>query len=237
VTELSNGLRRAVKLTSETGGQKPRAKNSAITIVPSAPVKDKPQLSRIREISADLFAQKGYNGVGISEIGEAVGLARGALYYHINSKEELLYGIVVQYIDELVVAGERIAAEMPDPVARIRLLSRYLMQTIGAHINEMTVCFREVNSLTGERHAVVSTQHSRYQAIWGKAIEDGVKLGVFRPLPPVALKGLLGMYFYSFLWLNPRGRQAPEEIGEVFCELVFRGITANPRAAVKRAKL
>ncbi len=119
---------------------------------------------------------------------------------------------------------------MPDPVARIRLLSRHLMRTIGAHISEMTVCFREVNSLTGERHDFVSGQHARYQRVWARAVEDGAAGGLFRPMPPVALKGLLGIYFYSFLWLDPQGRHAPEEIADIFSDLVFRGIAVDPEA-------
>ena len=166
---------------------------------------DTPQRSRIRGIAAALFAAKGYNAVGVSEIGEAVGLARGALYHHITSKEELLYNIAIRYIGDLVESGRTISDDMPDPVARIRLLSRHLMRVIGAHINEMTVCFREVNSLTGERHAIISQLHTEYQNIWARAIADGVEAGAFRPVEPVALKGILGMYFYSFLWLNPDG--------------------------------
>ena len=34
-----------------------------------------------------LFAKKGYNGVGVAEIGAASGFGRGALYHHIESKE------------------------------------------------------------------------------------------------------------------------------------------------------
>ncbi|MGE4482845.1 TetR/AcrR family transcriptional regulator [Acidocella sp.] len=195
---------------------------------------DTPQRSRIRAISAALFAEKGYNAVGISEIGEAVGLARGALYHHIGSKEELLYNIVIRYISDLVESGRTISDDMPDPVPRIRLLSRHLMRVIGAHINEMTVCFREVNCLTGERHDVVSQLHAEYQQIWAQAIEDGVSKGVFRPLPSVALKGVLGMYFYSFLWLDPSGRHRPEEIADIFSDLVFQGVAATAKTRRNR---
>ncbi len=191
---------------------------------------DTPQRSRIRGIAAALFAAKGYNAVGVSEIGEAVGLARGALYHHITSKEELLYNIAIRYIGDLVESGRTISDDMPDPVARIRLLSRHLMRVIGAHINEMTVCFREVNSLTGERHAIISQLHTEYQNIWARAIADGVEAGAFRPVEPVALKGILGMYFYSFLWLNPDGHHRPEETADIFSNLVFRGIVGEPRA-------
>ncbi|MEW6768041.1 MAG: TetR/AcrR family transcriptional regulator [Pseudomonadota bacterium] len=197
---------------------------------------DTPQRKHIRSVAAKLFAEKSYHEVGVAEICEAAGMARGALYHHIGSKEELLYNIAVRYMTFLVEAGEQITADMPDPVARIRLLSRNLMRTISAHINEMTVCFREINSLTGERHAFVSRQHSRYQKIWGRAIGDGVERKIFRKVPVVALKGMLGMYFYSFLWLNPHGKQAPEEIADVFCDLVFRGIASNPTSFFDSSK-
>ncbi len=186
--------------------------------------KGSPQRERIRRVSAELFAAKGYNGVGIAEIGAAVGLGRGALYYHIGSKEDLLYDIASRYISDLVKSGQAIAAKVEDPVARIRQLSRHLMGTIGAHLAELTVCFREVNALTGNHHLVVSNLHAQYQKIWADAIADGMEKGVFRPIPTVALKGLLGMYFYSFLWLNPQGRSTPQEIADIFSELVLRAV-------------
>ena len=196
---------------------------------------ESPQLARIRRISADLFAAHGYNAVGIAEIGEAVGLGRGALYYHISSKEDLLYDIAIRYITELVDAGQRILAEVQDPQTRLRRLSRHLIRTIATHLSELTVCFREVNALTGERHRIVSKLHSRYQAIWSEVITDGAAKGVFRRLPPVALKGILGMYFYSFLWLKPHGRNGPDEIADVFSDLVFRAVAAPGRSVRTRS--
>jgi AcrR family transcriptional regulator len=190
----------------------------------SATATESPQLIRITRICAELFAAKGYNAVGIAEISDAVGLGRGALYHHINSKEELLYRIVIKYIRELVTEGHQIVKNEIDPSRCVKKLSRHLIGTIAGQLFELTVCFREVNALTGERHRTVSKLHSEYQAIWSKVISDGVKEGTFRPLPPVALKGILGMYFHSFLWLKPSGLNRPDEVADIFTDLVLRGI-------------
>lgn len=183
---------------------------------------DTPQKERIRRITAKLFADKGYRAVGVAEIGDAVGLGRGALYYHIRSKEDLLYDIMIRYITDLVMVGHQILEEYSDPRDRITQLSRYMMRTIANNLPELTVCFREADSLTGERHREVSQLHLRYQEVWATTIREGAEQGVFRELPQVALKGILGMYFYSFLWLNPSGRNTSDEIADIFADIVFR---------------
>ncbi|WP_246317124.1 TetR/AcrR family transcriptional regulator [Hyphomicrobium methylovorum] len=190
-----------------------------------------PQFERIQKIAADLFATRGYRAVGVAEIGEAVGLGRGALYYHISSKEDLLFSIVVRYIEDLVAAGRDSLESEPDPRKRIYLLSRKLMATIFANLPEMTVCFREADCLTGQRHRIVSDLHQAYQDIWMNTFREGEKKGLFRPLPTVAIKGMLGMYFYSFLWLKPSGRRSSREIADIFADMALAAAEATDRSA------
>lgn len=44
---------------------------------------------KIFEISMNLFATKGYDATSIEEITSVVGVAKGTLYYHFSSKEEI----------------------------------------------------------------------------------------------------------------------------------------------------
>ncbi len=180
------------------------------------------QRNNILRVSAALFAKKGFQSVGVAEIGEAVNLGRGALYYHIGSKEQLLFDIVKKYIVELVETGKEIVRDNDDPETRIRLLSYGMLSVVADNLAELTVCFREAEALTGPRHRTVSKLHSDYQSIWTQTLADGHSKGVFRAMPPVAVKGLLGMYFHSFLWLNPKGASSSREIADVFSDIVLR---------------
>ena len=186
------------------------------------------QAKKITKVAASLFAKKGYNGVGVAEIGAASGFGRGTLYHHIESKEGLLHEIASHYISELVESGHRITRENPDPTQRLNALSRHLMSVISSSLAEIVVCFREVQSLTGQRHQEVMCMHAEYQKIWSKTIEEGVQKNVFREVDRIAVKGLLGMYFYSCLWLKPDGLQSPEDIGDVFSDLIIRSLTKGP---------
>ena len=183
------------------------------------------QAKKITKVAASLFAEKGYNGVGVAEIGAASGFGRGTLYHHIESKEDLLHEIASQYISGLVQSGHRITREYPDPVERLNALSRHLMAVISNSLAEIVVCFREVQSLTGSRHDDVMCMHAEYQKIWSKTIDDGVEQNVFRAVDKIAVKGLLGMYFYSCLWLKPDGLQSPADISDVFSDLVIRSLS------------
>lgn len=90
-----------------------------------------PTRTRVLQVAAALFADKGYSAVGVNEIGEASGLGRGALYYHISSKEDLLYDITTAYMTDLVTEARAILEREPSGVPRIRELSRALMGAIA----------------------------------------------------------------------------------------------------------
>ncbi|WP_030621990.1 TetR/AcrR family transcriptional regulator, partial [Streptomyces fulvoviolaceus] len=48
---------------------------------------------KIIDTAAELFARQGYAATSVNDLGRAVGLAKGALYYYIGSKENLLIEI------------------------------------------------------------------------------------------------------------------------------------------------
>lgn len=183
-----------------------------------------PTRLRVLQVAASLFADRGFSGVGVNEIGEATGLGRGALYYHISSKEDLLYDITTAYMSDLINEGRVILSSEPNPTERVRKLSRALMMAISEHLSEMTVCFRELHALTDERRRSVTSLHGDYQDIWTRTLADGVATGEFKPTPSVVLKGLLGMYFYSFLWLTPRGPENAAAIGDSFADVVLNSV-------------
>ena len=171
---------------------------------------------QILRTAAQLFAARGFHAVGIAELGDAVALGRGSLYHHIGSKEDLLYDISREYIADLAAHAADVVRRPLPPAKRLVLLGEYLMLKIASHQAELTVCFREVQSLTGERHREVMALHAAYEGAWKKLLRDGEAAGVFRPYDPIVLKGLLGMYFYSYLWLKPTGRTGPRDVAERF---------------------
>lgn len=179
---------------------------------------------RILETAADLFATKGFHATGMADLEKATGLGRGALYYHISSKEELLFAITTRYLHLLIEAGEALLADEMPAETRFREYSKTVMSVIVEHLAELTVCFREVHAVVGEHKAELLALHRRYENIWTQILERGVAEGIFARADVVAVKAVLGMHHYSYLWIRPGGRKSPEQIAEEFCELILPGL-------------
>ncbi len=176
----------------------------------------------IMEVAAKLFADKGFGSVGISEVGEVAGFGKGALYYHIKSKEDLLFDIMTVYMVELINAARAIEIGGASVADRVRALSQSFMEIMFASRPEMTVCFREVHALNEARRKGVLGLHAEYQDIWMRVFQDGARQGVLRPLSKIEVKALLGMYFYSFLWIKGDGALTIDAIAENFASLTLR---------------
>ncbi|MBU8826833.1 TetR/AcrR family transcriptional regulator [Mycolicibacterium goodii] len=181
----------------------------------------------ILRISAELFAKSGYHGTGISDLGAAVGLGRGALYHYIGSKETILYEISSRQLAQMNKVADDLAVTETDPEERLRGLARALLRNIAEHRAEWTVFFREYHALTGERRDRVIAARERYEAHWRNALDQGVRERRFRPLPTLMVKGLLGMFNYSYLWLTLDGPESPEDIADEFLDTVLAGMNAE----------
>jgi len=124
----------------------------------------------------------------------------------------------------MVEYGESLLEEEGPADEKLRGLARRLMETIADNLPELTVFFADFRALTGPHRREVAEIRQRFEAVWAQLLEDGVREGTFRPTDPLVVKGILGMFNYSFLWLRPRGQYRPEEIGDLFIDLLQNGL-------------
>ncbi|GLC81298.1 TetR/AcrR family transcriptional regulator [Lacrimispora brassicae] len=77
--------------------------------------------NEILDAADELFGQKGFDGTSTNDILEKVGIARGTLYYHFKSKEDIMDALIERYHVQLVNAAKEIASNKSLPVTQ-RLL-------------------------------------------------------------------------------------------------------------------
>lgn len=182
---------------------------------------------RILRMAAALFAEKGYHGTGVAELGRVAGIQRGALYYHIRSKEELLFELCKRHVEDAVDFGESLLATAVDPEEKLRQLIHRHLRMIVAHQSEIIVSFREMHWLTGTRAEYLRQLRDRYESVVRAILTEGVEQGRFRSAEPVLVNGLLGLISYAYLWFNPEGPLSADEIADRFADLALHGLVVQ----------
>lgn len=184
-----------------------------------------PTKERILQIAAELFERNGYDATGIAELGEAVNLGRGALYHHIESKEWLLFEISMRHMTAMADRTEDLVATDLPPAEKLRQLSRLLLRMIADSRPEATVTFRDARALSTDRASALGRQRRRVEAAWQRLMDEGRDAGVFRAIDPVVMKGLWGMHVIAYRWIEKDGHLTPEQIGDIFCDVLLHGVS------------
>jgi TetR/AcrR family transcriptional regulator, cholesterol catabolism regulator len=181
---------------------------------------------RIVRMAVELFAELGYHGTGVAEIARRSGVRQGALYYHIGSKEQLLYDVIRAHVDESFQGESTIAASDLAPDAKLAQLIRHHVATMIARRDEVGIYLREAHHLTGARARELQRLRDAVDGIWQDVLAEGVREGTFREVDQIEVNALLGTANTVALWYRPEGTLSPEEIADRFVTLAVRGLGA-----------
>lgn len=116
--------------------------------------------------AARLFAESGYNGVSLEDIGAAVGVSGPAVYRHFAGKQALLGAVLVQVSDDLVTGGTRVATEGSTPGARMHALIEFHVEFALGHADVIRVHDRDVAHLDARDHSEVRRLQRAYIELW-----------------------------------------------------------------------
>lgn len=87
--------------------------------------------NEILDVAERLFGTKGFESTSTSDILNEIGIARGTLYYHFKSKEELLDAMIDRMMKRLIEKAEGIAAQKEVPV-----LQRLTMMMLSLNVSD-----------------------------------------------------------------------------------------------------
>lgn len=176
---------------------------------------------RILDESLTLFAQNGYDGTGVEQIAEKVGIKAPSLYKHFKGKEEILNALIdsaekhyedsfgsESHIGRLPESREEFiqdalkksAFTMNDPI--IRKIRKFLVQ----------------EQFRNERLAGITTRHQLdgLQGMYTKIIRSMMDSGLFKEDDP----GLLATELTApiVLWISKADRQ-PQSCQEILKDI------------------
>jgi TetR/AcrR family transcriptional regulator, cholesterol catabolism regulator len=178
--------------------------------------------SELTRQAARLFAERGYHGTSIGDLAEAMGVQKGSLYAHIESKQDLLYATMRDGADAFHAGLDEIPDDLP-PAEKIRLAIRAHLRTVADQLDVATVFMREWRYLDGERLEEVVAERRRYEERFRAFFREGRDLGALRSDLDEAAAALLilSAVNWAYTWLAP-GRDT-DEIADRFFALLIDG--------------
>jgi TetR/AcrR family transcriptional regulator, cholesterol catabolism regulator len=179
--------------------------------------------SELTREAARLFAERGYHGTSIGDLAKALGVQKGSLYAHIESKQDLLY----EAMQEGAHAFHDALDSVPDdaPVAdRIRLALRAHLRIVAEQLDVATVFVREWRYLEGERAEEFLAARRRYEERFRALFREGREVGALRTDLDEHAAALLVLSAanWAYTWLPPD--TDTDELADRFYATLLDGI-------------
>jgi TetR/AcrR family transcriptional regulator, cholesterol catabolism regulator len=179
--------------------------------------------SELTREAARLFAERGYHGTSIGDLAKAMGVQKGSLYAHIESKQDLLYEAMREGAEAFHAALD----EIPDDLRvteRIRLALRAHLRVVAEQLDIATVFVREWRYLEGERAAEFLAERRRYEERFRTLFREGRELGELRTDldDQAAVLLVLSAANWAYTWL-PAGADT-DELADRFFAILIDGI-------------
>lgn len=194
--------------------------------VPTATVVEARRAVRLRQIhdaAAKGFAETGYDAAGVTELCQWTGIARGALYRYIGSKQELLAAVITIYLDDLTSRIE--AIEFGEPSATLVAWATAVLSAQHEHADYARVVMNERRALAPDRRDLVAVR---------LGVVDAVPRAVIPRLPELverpddSTNALLGIVHASYLWMRADGL-SPAELAERAVDVFLHGMARPSR--------
>jgi TetR/AcrR family transcriptional regulator, cholesterol catabolism regulator len=179
--------------------------------------------SELTRQAARLFAEKGYHGTSIGDLAEAMGVQKGSLYAHIESKADLLWEVARDGAAAFHAALDAVPDDLP-ATEKIRLALRAHLRVVAEQLDVATVFIREWRYLDGERREEFVAERRRYEDRFRALFQEGRELGDLRTDLDDRTATLLALSAanWAYTWL--RLGADTDELADRFFALLLDGI-------------
>ena len=166
--------------------------------------------SEILDVAEQLFAEKGFDNASTNDIIKKIGIARGTLYHHFSSKEEILDAIVDRMISRSVAGARAIIKDTRIPLLE-RLTGAFLSLNLnsGAGAEVLEQIHKPQNALLHQK--AQERLIGEVVPLIAELIEEGNKCKMFHSKYPLDAAEMIIIYsntaFDDLAGLSPKEMQ------------------------------
>lgn len=182
-------------------------------------------LDKFVRTAAELFSKQGYASTSTRALSALIGMEKATLYYHVRSKQDLLYLIAKSSVETLQEDVQKAVEGITCPLEHLAALMRAHCVSLLRDQTQHATALAEVRALSPERLAEIVEIRKNYQTGLGRIIEAGQKNKSIRAdVEPRYLACMLqGLLDRTVEWYQKSGSLAPAELADSLCEIFLFG--------------
>ncbi len=184
---------------------------------------------KIFETSMKLFAEKGYDATSVEEITATVGVAKGTLYYHFSSKEEIFKFLVEEGVKLLKNSIAIKTDKLTNSIDKIRAIVLIELKVLSKYESFMTIILSQIWG-TDPRSIMCRNYVFEYIQMIEEIVKEGIEKGeIVESDPNVIASGIFGFACASLIYKLRREKNTIEiqklyaEIDKSFIRKLERG--------------
>lgn len=183
-----------------------------------------PAKRRLYEVALELFGEQGYHAVSIRDIATALGQQSSAIYFHVSSKQDLLYELaVIGHQSHYEALRDALMDAGADPRDQVTAVARAHVRTHLDYPSMARLTNRELRALSPQHFQSVVAIRSQSEKLMVDVIERGVRMGVFSTTDPfLDAKALGAMAMRLPEWWTPESPRSREQILERYAAYALK---------------
>ena len=188
----------------------------------------------ILEVSAKLFATRGFVGTTVRDIADEAGLLSGSLYYYFDSKEDIADALLTRLLDFTWARYAEVVEAPLSPRDKLAGIVRVSLEGIDAFPHEVVLFQKEGPYLAGTgRFQYIDDRNTDFQKMLTAILEEGVRDGEFRSdlHVDVVFRFIRDSMWPIVGWYRPGGPLSIDEVASDYLTVLLGGIDERPRGA------
>jgi AcrR family transcriptional regulator len=177
-----------------------------------------------------VFKEKGFHVSTVRDIGDAAGLTQGTLYNYVRSKEDILFLVCDQLVQNYQDAVKAAISAETDPRKRLTSALRAVISTMEAHQEDLLLLYQEVHALERDALHAVLARVAEFVDGFARLLEESEGHGLIDfPDPDLGAEIITFLPLIVALRRWRLARYAdPRRVTEGLVEFMSRGLGITP---------
>lgn len=182
-------------------------------------------LDAIKRAGVKRIYEHGFEAMKLRDLAADVGIQPGSLYNYISQKEEFLFSLIKEIMEELHSGLREALAGAAAPLEALERFVDFHIRWHTARRREVFVGNMELRSLSQPHYREIVEMRRAYEDELRAILDDGNRRGVWSVAEPqITTFAIIAMLTGVCAWYRPRGRLSQDALVRHYRGLVFGAV-------------